>query len=167
MQVLASQDWDIINSTAAMLIQDDWNARQHDFFSHLTILALASESCDTNAIVNSTVVFIGSRWLKKMCNLTLMVINAMMLVLVSNDANSVSNGIILFAKSRWSKENATWLFGHMMPLASASCDANGISQDNQNDVQYNSFGHVNSIGAGVSVTSCQQCCQWHQSHFWD
>ena len=56
---------DIINKMAASLVQDDWNDIQHDLFSHLTLLVLASASCDAKGIVNSTIVFIKLRWLKQ------------------------------------------------------------------------------------------------------
>ena len=61
MPVLASHDNDsIINTTAALLVKDDWNDMQHDILSHLTLLALTSPSNGSNAIVNSTTAFIGS-----------------------------------------------------------------------------------------------------------
>ena len=47
------------------LVQDDQNEMQHDFFSHLTLLALASASCDATGIVNNTIVFITSTQLKQ------------------------------------------------------------------------------------------------------
>ena len=44
------------------LVQDDQNDVQLDFFSHLTLVALASESGDANGIVSGT---INSRQLKQ------------------------------------------------------------------------------------------------------
>ena len=41
-----------------LLVHDDQNEMQHDFFSHLTLLALASASYDATGIVNSTTVCI-------------------------------------------------------------------------------------------------------------
>ena len=35
-----------------LLVQDDQNEMQHDFFSHLILLSLVSASCDANDIVN-------------------------------------------------------------------------------------------------------------------
>ena len=43
-----------------LLVQDDQNEMQLNFFSHLTLFALASESCHANDIVSSTTVFTGS-----------------------------------------------------------------------------------------------------------
>ena len=54
----------LIESTVApwdLLVQDDHNEIQHDFFSHLTLLALASASCDGNDIVKSTIASMRSR----------------------------------------------------------------------------------------------------------
>ena len=48
-----------------LLVQDDQNEMQYDFFSHLTLLALALVSCDANAIVNNTIVLISSIKLKQ------------------------------------------------------------------------------------------------------
>ena len=48
-----------------LLVQDDQNEIQHDFFSYLTLLALASEPCDANSIVRSTTVFTRSRQMKQ------------------------------------------------------------------------------------------------------
>ena len=48
-----------------LLVQDDHNAIMHDFCSHLTLLALASASCDANGIVNNPIVFITLRQLKQ------------------------------------------------------------------------------------------------------
>ena len=45
-----------------LLLQDDQNEMKHDFFSHLTLLALASS--DVNGSANNTIVFIVSRQLK-------------------------------------------------------------------------------------------------------
>ena len=52
---------DMMTSSIApkhLLGQDGKNDMQHDFFSHLILLTLASASCDANGIVNSTIVFI-------------------------------------------------------------------------------------------------------------
>ena len=48
-----------------LFLQYDQNKLQHDFFSHLTLLALASASFDVNSILNRTTAFIRSRWLKQ------------------------------------------------------------------------------------------------------
>ena len=45
-----------------LLVQDYQNWVQHDFFSHLTLLELATATCAVYGIVNSTIV---SRWLKQ------------------------------------------------------------------------------------------------------
>ena len=42
-----------------MLAQDDQKEIQHDFSVIFTLLALASASCDVNAIVQSTIVLIS------------------------------------------------------------------------------------------------------------
>ena len=158
---------------------------QHDFFNHMTPLVLVSASCNANAIVISTVVFIRSWWLKqcviqlfwsctaiwtwKTCSpwhtrgrnggtllqqfpfsppmiqqglWDMMMMTAMMLLSVLHDANSIINGTIPFVRSRWSKGDATWLSGYVMPLASSIAPLHFFSQDNQNEVQHNSFGHV-------------------------
>ena len=66
MPTLASHDSDgITNSTDSLLDQDDGNKMQHDFFSHLKLLALVSALYDANAIVSSTIIFIRSRCLKQ------------------------------------------------------------------------------------------------------
>ena len=41
-----------------LLIQDDQNEVKYDFFSHLTLLALTSASCDANGTISTTTVFI-------------------------------------------------------------------------------------------------------------
>ena len=65
-KVLASHDTDrIINSMSALLVQDEQNEMQHDFFCHFTLLALASALCDANGFFNSTIVFIMWRQLKQ------------------------------------------------------------------------------------------------------
>ena len=62
MPMLASYDTDgIIKSTAALLVQDVWNEKKHDFVSNLTLLTLASALCDAKATVNRTIVFIRSK----------------------------------------------------------------------------------------------------------
>ena len=43
-----------------------------------------------------------------------------------HDANGIIYGTILSVKLRWSKQGATWLPGHVTPLALASCNANDI-----------------------------------------
>ena len=59
--VLGSHDINvIIIPSLHLLVQDDQNEMQHDFFSQLT---LASVACDANGIANSTIVFIRSRQL--------------------------------------------------------------------------------------------------------
>ena len=42
-----------------LLVPDDQNGMHNDFFSHLTLLALASASCDVSGIVNNTIAFLG------------------------------------------------------------------------------------------------------------
>ena len=48
-----------------LIVQDDQNEMHHYFLSHLTLLALASASCDASGTVNSTTVFIRSGQLKQ------------------------------------------------------------------------------------------------------
>ena len=66
----------MISSTAALhfLVKDDQNEMQHDFFSHLKLLALESASCDANGIVNNTTVLIRSGQLKEFANIIFLVI---------------------------------------------------------------------------------------------
>ena len=45
-------------ATLYLLVQNDQNELQHDLFSHLALLALASVSCDASYIVHSTTAFI-------------------------------------------------------------------------------------------------------------
>ena len=69
---------------------------QHDFFSHLALLALASASHDANGIVKRPIIFIRSRQLKQ-CETELFGhVLPLMLASVSHDANSLINGIIPF-----------------------------------------------------------------------
>ena len=51
-----------INANIAFFRSRWLNKVQHDFFSHFTLLALASALCDANVIVNSTTAFIKSWW---------------------------------------------------------------------------------------------------------
>ena len=60
--VMCCQCWHITlmaSSIASLhlLVQDDQNENQHDVLSHLTLLALASTSCDANGIISTTIVF--------------------------------------------------------------------------------------------------------------
>ena len=109
MPFVAWHDTDsIINSTNCIfLVQDDQNVMQYDFFSHLTLLALASASSDANGTVSGTIVFIKSTAETK-CNITFFGhVVPLMLVSVSLDANSVIICTIPLVRSRWSKRDAT------------------------------------------------------------
>ena len=85
----------VMTSTIAplhLLGQDDWIEVYYDFFSHLTLLALASASYRANDIVNSTAVFIRSRWLKQ-CQYNLYGhVIPLMLMSELHDGNSNING---------------------------------------------------------------------------
>ena len=48
-----------------LLVQDDQNEMQNEIFSYLTLLVLASASCDANGIVNNLTVLIRTRQLKQ------------------------------------------------------------------------------------------------------
>ena len=94
-----------------LLVQDNQNEMWHDFFSHLTLLALASASCDANG----TVVCNTSRLLKNVQHKFFDNLMPLMLVSVPHDANSFINGTIPFVRPRWLRWGSTWLF--------SSCDA--------------------------------------------
>ena len=100
------------------LAQDDWYQMLSDLFSHVT---LASASLN----VNSTILFIV-KMTKTIYNILFYLLMTLILVSVSLDVNSVINGTITFVRSKLSKEDAMWHFGHVMTMASASCDANGL-----------------------------------------
>ena len=47
-----------------LLVQDDQNEVQHDFFGHLVPLALVLVSHNVKGIINGTIAFLRSRWSK-------------------------------------------------------------------------------------------------------
>ena len=132
-----------------LLFQDDQNEMQPEFFSYLTLLILASASCNANGFANSTTAFIS--WMvETMCNITFGYVMPFMLVSVSHDSNSVINDSIPFLKWKW---DATWLFSvmwwhrhqhqyHVMPVASSVPPLHLFSQDNQNKVQHDFAGYL-------------------------
>ena len=82
-----------------LLVQNDHNVMQHDFFSHLALLALTFST-----------LLLRSRQLKQ-CTIKLVGhVMSLIQMSVSHDADSVINATIPFAGSWWSKEGATWLF---------------------------------------------------------
>ena len=80
----------------------------HQFLHHMLPLALLSAACDVDSIINETIPFPYSRWLKW---------GAMWLFFLTwhhwhqhwHHTNSVVNGKIAFFRSRWLKWGATWL----------------------------------------------------------
>ena len=60
---------------------------------------------DTDGIVNYTILFVRSRWLKQ-C--TTWLFGHVMPVLVSHDTDGIINSTITFVNSRWPKWDATW-----------------------------------------------------------
>ena len=51
-----------VNGTTAFIRSDDWNAVQHDFLGHVTLLALAS--APHIDVISGTTAFLRYRWLK-------------------------------------------------------------------------------------------------------
>ena len=82
-----------------LIVEDDQNEKQHDFFNHLALLTLASPPCDSNGIVNSTIVFIRSRQLKQ-CVTELFLCNPIDAGVSITWDNSVINGTIPFVGSK-------------------------------------------------------------------
>ena len=179
-------------ATFCSLVKHNWNKVWHDSFGHMMLLtpmqasyntygivnrtilvrllALASASFDANVIVNSTIIFTRSRWLKK-CIIYLFSLVMPWCWCWCHMMPTVSiNDTIPFVRSRLWKGDATWQFAHLMPLASSSmmpmvssmATLHFFGQNNQSEVQHNSW-LCNAIDGGVSVTSCQECHQWYNS----
>ena len=124
--------WYIINGTTAYLSHDDQNEVQYEVFGHMTPLALASASHDTDGIVNGNTAFLRSTQLKWGATSHLWLCDAIGIASVSHDANGVVNGNQCIPESRQWKWDLTWLFW--------LCYA---------------------IGTSMSITWCWQHCQWN------
>ena len=120
------------------LIVHNYNEMKHNFFSYLTLLALASASCDANGTVNSTIAFSRSRQLKQCATSHCWSCNAIdghfnMMSTVSSMAPFHLSG------QDGQKGKQHDIFGPVMPLAPAlaSCDAKSIINGNTAFVQSN------------------------------
>ena len=70
---------------------------------------MVSASCYANGIVNSTIAFIRSSWLKQGTTWHFGHLTLLVLVSVSHDANDIMSSTLQFIGSWWSKWGATWL----------------------------------------------------------
>ena len=150
MPVLASHNTDA-SSTAPLhlFFQHDWNEVQHNIFSNLTLLALASASCDANSIVNSTIAFIRPTWLKQ-C-ITKHFWHVMPLVLVScHIMPKVSSMGLLHLLGQDDIYNAKhdllvmwhhwcWHWHHMILTIIPMAPLHSLGQDDWNEVQHDLF----------------------------
>ena len=148
-------------SPVYLLVKYDQNEMQHDFFSHLTLLALPSGLCDANGIVNRTTVFIRSRQVK-LCARVFCHLMPLMLVsvIVSHDANSVINGTISLVRSRLSEWYATWIFW--------LCDDTGSNISSMWCQQHHQWYcciclvKIIKMRCNTATTVGISWCQWHQ-----
>ena len=89
--------------------------------------------------------------------------------LASKGTDNIITGTITFLVSRWSKWGATWLFGHVMPLAPVLHNApsiiNGITEFLRSGwFKWHAtwhFDHVITTGTSIHITQCWWHCQWH------
>ena len=76
----------------------------------MTPSALVSPSNAVDSIVNGTIGFLRSRWLKWGATWPLWHVITLMPELTSHDANGIVNGTIAFVRPRWLKLGESWLF---------------------------------------------------------
>ena len=107
------------------LRQDNWNVAQ---LGHVIPVALVSESHDADGIINGTIAFLISKWLKWSEAWLFWSCAAIGIYTDSKWYYCIVNSTIAILRSRWLKWSATWLFAYRTPLAPAlqSHDANCV-----------------------------------------
>ena len=150
--------------------QDNWNEVQ---LGHAMSLALMSESHDADGIINGTISFLMSKWLKWGAAWLLGHVLPLVLTWEAYDTNSIVNGITAFARSRWLKYSTTLPFW--------SCHANdtdfGITWCHQHWQRNHYILYIKTIKMRSNITfwSCDTIaiaiaitlCHWfwcHMSH---
>ena len=132
-----------------------------NFFIHLKLLTLTSASQDANGIFNSTITFIRSRWLKKMCHRTFFV---MWCYWYSYQCHMMPRVSSMAPLNFLHQEDQNWmqhdLLGHVMSPAPASASSDA------NDIIHTTTGFVWSrlLKWGISwllVMWCIKCLHWH------
>ena len=116
-------------------------------------LALLLVSHDADGIINSTIPFLMSKWLKLGAAWPFAHVLPLALIYALCDADGTVNSTIAFVKPKWLKVmSCHWhcCWHHMMPSAWSKEPIHYLYQDNQNEEQHDIF------------ESCDSCnCHWH------
>ena len=153
---------------------------------HVMPLPLVSVSHDADSIINGTIPFLMSKWLKWSGASLFGHVLPLVLTYASCDADGINNSTIAFVRSMWLKWGATWFSCHFKPLALmlASHDAVSIGKGTitfltsrqskwgvtwffimwQNGHWHHMMSSVlvpHATGISVSATWCLQHHKWH------
>ena len=140
-----------------LLVQDDQNEMQHNFFNHLTLLALVSASCDTTCILIAPLHLLGQDVWSNVQHKFVGYVMLLKLESVSHDTMRYTMMFLVVMWCHWHQHQH-----HVMPVASSVTPLHLFGQDNQNEVLHN-FCSYSAIDTGFSLTWCQQCHHWHPS----
>ena len=98
------------------LCEGNQNKVWHDSFGHVMPLAPVWASHDLDGIVNGSILFVRSRWLKQCATWSL----------ASHDTDHIINATIAFVSFKMTKMRCNMIFFSHLTLTSASCDVNDI-----------------------------------------